>query len=169
MESQQFIIMGRSIGSGPATLLASKRKAGAFILFSPLTSVKDVASKIPKIGIVAKFFISSDLFNNAHHIKNIHTPTFIVHGKKDEVVPYSHGQSLHDQSPVHRDMKHLQSVDNMTHNSFKLMEDFIGPAQAFLIKIGLAGASDTLSRIDATAFIEKYHKFNAAAVNLQLL
>lgn len=41
---ENIIIMGRSIGSGPACYLASKfPRARALILISPIKSVKDVA------------------------------------------------------------------------------------------------------------------------------
>ena len=160
LSPDQIIIMGRSIGSGPATLLASKRKAGVFILFSPLISVREVAIRIPKIGWLAKMFISSNLFNNAKHIKDIHTPTFIVHGLQDEVVPHNHGQSLHDLSPVHNERKYMHSVNGMTHNRFKLNEDFIEPGQRFLDKIGLL-KSPALRPIDIAPFIAhiKYYEF----------
>ena len=148
--------MGRSIGSGPATLLASKRPAGCFFLFSPLLSVVDVAKSIPNIGWMARMFVSSDFFNNKNLIKNIQTPTFIIHGQRDEVVPFSHGQELHDLSPVHRDSKHLQAVPHMTHNNFMLEQDFIEPGMEFLNKIGLL-KSPALRPIDIAPFIAQYH------------
>jgi hypothetical protein len=38
-----MILFGRSMGSGPATYLASKYFAGTLVLMSPYTSIKDVA------------------------------------------------------------------------------------------------------------------------------
>ena len=170
LNSKQIIIMGRSIGSGPATLLASNRAAGCFLLFSPLLSVNEVAKAIPSVGWLASMIIPSAFFNNAELVKNIHTPTFIIHGKNDEVVPHSHGESLYNNSSAHINNKHLHSVPNMTHNDFHLQDDLITPFKAYLSKIGLTmGQEPNLKPIYATAFIEKYHKPNAAAVNLQLL
>ena len=37
-----IIVMGRSMGSGPVTYLASCRKPGAVVLISPYTSIKNV-------------------------------------------------------------------------------------------------------------------------------
>jgi acetyl esterase/lipase len=155
---KQIIIMGRSIGSGPATLLASNRDAGAFMLFSPLLSVYEVAKAIPSIGWMAKMFVSSSLFNNGEKIKNIHMPTFIIHGQRDEVVPFSHGQTLHQNSPALEYHKHFQAVAHMTHNDFRLYEDFIDPGRAFLARIGLMGGQGSnLMPINAQAFIDKFH------------
>ena len=150
--------MGRSIGSGPATLLASYRKAGAFVLFSPLLSVYEVAKSIPSVGWMAKMFVSSNMFNNGDRIGSIHTPTFIIHGQKDEVVPYDHGVALHNKSPLPQDRKHFQSVPHMTHNNFRLYEDFIDPCRGFLQKVGLINSiNPNLKPIDPTAFIDQYH------------
>ena len=41
-DSKNVLIMGRSIGSGPATFLAKKKNAGGLILMSPFTSLRDV-------------------------------------------------------------------------------------------------------------------------------
>lgn len=156
---KQIIIMGRSIGSGPATLLASKRDAGAFILFSPLLSVYEVAKSIPSIGWMAKMFVSSSLFNNGEKIKDIRTPTFIIHGQRDEVVPFSHGQALHQNSAALDHHKHLQAVPHMTHNDFNLYEDFINPGKGFLARIGLMEPHHfNLQPIYAQAFIDRYHE-----------
>lgn len=40
-EQNSIMIFGRSIGSGPATYLASKHKPGCLVLMSPFTSLKD--------------------------------------------------------------------------------------------------------------------------------
>lgn len=154
VDPKKIIIMGRSIGSGPATLLARKRRAGALVLFSPLLSVREVASRIPKIGWLAKMFVKSSFFNNGNHIKDIESPIFIIHGVKDEIVPHDHGQTLFKLSTVEH--KHLHSVETMTHNSFKLHEDFLEPSRQFLDKIGLLNSTGL--PINLTDFVKKYHK-----------
>jgi hypothetical protein len=74
-----IILFGRSIGSGPATLLASKRKPCALLLMSPFTSIKDVAKNI--LGYMA--FLSGvvyERFKNLENIKNVRCPVFFLHG-----------------------------------------------------------------------------------------
>jgi len=39
---QNILVVGRSMGTGAATYLASKRKIGALVLISPFTSIKDL-------------------------------------------------------------------------------------------------------------------------------
>jgi len=40
IKPKNIIIMGRSIGTGPATYLASKREVGLLVLISPFSSIK---------------------------------------------------------------------------------------------------------------------------------
>ena len=71
---------GRSLGSGPACYIASKRDPGAVLLVSPLCSVKAVAtSKF----CIAGFFIN-ERFPNRRMLKEAICPTLIVHGKRDK-------------------------------------------------------------------------------------
>jgi esterase/lipase len=46
LNESDIIIFGRSMGSGPATYLASKINAYSLFLMSPFTSIKDVARNI---------------------------------------------------------------------------------------------------------------------------
>lgn len=48
LRQKDIILLGRSLGSGPATYLAAKYDPGALILMSPYTSIKSVASN--KVG-----------------------------------------------------------------------------------------------------------------------
>lgn len=41
-----IILFGKSIGSGPATYLASQYKACALLLLAPFTSIRDMAKEI---------------------------------------------------------------------------------------------------------------------------
>lgn len=63
---RQILIMGRSIGSGPATYMAQKFKPAALLLISPFTSIKDVAKSM--YGFMGALFIK-DRFDNLEKIK----------------------------------------------------------------------------------------------------
>ena len=53
---KNIIVFGRSLGSGPATLIASKRNIGMLILMSPYTSLINVA------GYGLNFFLEKDFY-----------------------------------------------------------------------------------------------------------
>lgn len=92
---QRIIIMGRSIGTGPAIHLASCREAAALITISPFTSLKDAAQAL--LGSVAKFLIK-DRFKNLEKISAVHCSTLFIHGRKDAVVPPEHSDQLYGRS-----------------------------------------------------------------------
>lgn len=73
---ENVFIFGRSIGSGPATYLASQRETKILILFSPYTSIREVATDhVSILGYLVK-----NRFNNHEHIKKVKKPIFIIHG-----------------------------------------------------------------------------------------
>ena len=92
LHPQQIILFGRSIGSGPATYLAARKKVGALILMSAFTSIRSVVKDLA--GAWAQFIIK-ERFNNLEEIVKVTCPTFFVHGQKDRLVPYSHSERLH--------------------------------------------------------------------------
>lgn len=71
-------VTGRSIGSGPATFLASTRQIKMLILLSPYMSLQDIAKDhFSFFGYMLK-----NRFNNIERIKEVHFPVFILHGMK---------------------------------------------------------------------------------------
>ena len=86
------MVFGRSIGSGPATYLASTKNIGALILMSPFMSIRAAVKDIA--GSWAQYLIK-ERFNNIEAIKTVSCPTFFVHGQKDGVVSFQHSKKLH--------------------------------------------------------------------------
>lgn len=92
---ENIILFGRSLGSGPTIDLASKYpNLAGMILQSPLRSV--IKTQVPDwVGFVLQ---KIDMFPNEEKITKIRTfPVFIIHGKLDAVVPYSHGLHLYQE------------------------------------------------------------------------
>ncbi len=82
----RIVVLGRSVGSGMATHLASREKVAALILESPFVSAFRVLTKIPLLPF--------DKFNNINKIKYVHCPVLIIHGTDDNIVPLWHGKKL---------------------------------------------------------------------------
>lgn len=128
-EPEDIILIGRSLGSGPATYLASQRKVKALVLFSPYKSIRSVAvDHVPVVG-----WLIQERFNNLSNIKNVASPCFILHGQKDTVIGWNHGVTLYENCKSI--MKELKTPPEMTHNTFHLNHDFIDPLKDFLKKI----------------------------------
>jgi len=100
----RIVIFGRSIGSGPAIDLASRKDIEG-TKYSPL-DVRGVLLQSPiESGARAVFGwtvsmvgYAMDIFKNYEKIGNIRCPVAIMHGTADEVVPVGNGKNLYDMS-----------------------------------------------------------------------
>jgi hypothetical protein len=90
VDPERIIIFGRSIGGGAACALAAKRPSAALILKSTFISIRSMASEFFVPG-----FLARDPFDNLTLIKSYSKPVLIIHGKHDEIIPYSHGVALY--------------------------------------------------------------------------
>ena len=92
VDEKNIVIYGESLGTGVATHLSQNRNFAGIILETPFTSMIDAAKKfypyIP-VGLLLK-----DKFENKNKIKNVKSPILIMHGEKDQIVPFEMGQKM---------------------------------------------------------------------------
>jgi abhydrolase domain-containing protein 17 len=86
VQPNRIIAFGRSLGSGPATDLASRRPVAALILESGFMSAFRVVTRVS--------ILPFDRFNNLPKIKKVHCPVLIIHGTEDSVINIRHGRAL---------------------------------------------------------------------------
>ena len=96
VSQSRMIIMGRSIGTGPACwitrmMCAQGGPPAGLVLQSPYTSIRDVASGY--IGATASYLLA-DRWNNRENLAEVECPVLVMHGDKDTVIPFSHSQNL---------------------------------------------------------------------------
>eukprot|EP00928_Gymnodinium_smaydae_P053772 TRINITY_DN37691_c0_g1_i1.p1 TRINITY_DN37691_c0_g1~~TRINITY_DN37691_c0_g1_i1.p1 ORF type:complete len:258 (+),score=52.42 TRINITY_DN37691_c0_g1_i1:124-897(+) len=84
---QEIVLYGRSIGSGPTVHLAAATAVRAMVLQSPLLSIFRVAIQSPVT-------LPGDMFPNVDKISSVRCPTYVVHGTKDEIIPFWHAEEL---------------------------------------------------------------------------
>ncbi len=84
--AERIIIYGRSMGSGPATYLASTVPSAGLILQSPFVSAFRVQTGIR--------LLPWDRFDNLSRIAAVRRPIFFVHGQADETIPPWHSEML---------------------------------------------------------------------------
>jgi hypothetical protein len=77
LEEKDILLFGRSMGSGPASYLASTYRPGGLILMSPYTSIRNVVKS--KAGWLLSTMIAEH-FDNLKLMQKVVCPTFIVHG-----------------------------------------------------------------------------------------
>jgi len=116
VDSENIILYGRSLGSGPTVHLASSlytenKKIAGMILQSPISSaIRVVSSKLAALPI--------DMFENIKKVEKILCPIFITHGTVDEVVPFRHGYDLQAKvtSPY---LWKFEPIDGAGHNNIE--------------------------------------------------
>jgi len=90
---EEIVLYGQSVGSAPTIDLAARQPVAGVILHSALKSglavIRDVKT--------THWF---DVFQNLAKIQNVNCPVFIIHGTKDQEVPFDHGVSLYDACPM---------------------------------------------------------------------
>lgn len=86
----RIVLIGRSVGCGPTTYLASKHKVRGVVLFSPFLSAFRTVTRIP--------LFLGDFFNNQGQLEKSPSPLLIFHGAEDEIIPFAQGKQLFDES-----------------------------------------------------------------------
>ncbi len=106
-----ILIWGRSLGSGPATYVASQRDAAALLLETPFLSAVGVAAE--RYPILPVTLVMQDQFRNDLWIKDVSEPVLVAHGTADGTISVSNGERLYDLAP-NRD--ELWIVDGADHS-----------------------------------------------------
>lgn len=121
-----IIIFGRSLGTGPAVALAAKYDVAGLVLVSPFTSIKELFQR--RVGRLATFL--EDRFDNLALSPQITSPTLIIHGMQDVLVPPEHGRKIYD---CLYSKRMLVTPSSMTHNSSLLRDlaSFVMPMTTF--------------------------------------
>ncbi|CAD8125458.1 unnamed protein product [Paramecium sonneborni] len=130
IKQDNIILMGRSMGCGPACLLASKFNPAALITISAYTSLKEVAQSF--IGSVLAKLIDQK-FDNLKIISDVTCPMLVIHGQKDLFITCDHSKKLISQTKSKIKQYHLSL--NMTHNDFSIQDDIIQPIKNLIDKI----------------------------------
>lgn len=130
-----IILFGRSIGSGPATLVAAKRNPCALLLMSPFKSIRDIIHQ--QAGSILQYVVS-DRFRNIDIMPEVTCPTFFVHGQRDQLISFTHSQEMLMKcgGPVS-----IVLPPMMDHNEFDFMEDLIQPFYNFLKQLNISLAA----------------------------
>jgi uncharacterized protein len=125
----QRVIYGHSMGSGVATALASRRKAGqdygALILESAFTSMPEVAREASWLGFLAPL-LTNERFDSLTKIKSVDAPLLMLHGSADKTIPQVLGERLFAAAPGE---KAWVSIAGGTHSRLH-EEDAAGYVQA---------------------------------------
>lgn len=95
--TSKLIVWGESLGTGVAVALAAEKKADGVILEAPYTSTADIAfAAYPFIPVS---LLMKDQFRSDARIGKVKAPILILHGQRDNIVPFAYGRRLFELAP----------------------------------------------------------------------
>ncbi len=128
IKPEDIIIFGRSIGGTIAAELATRVKAKGVILESTFTDIKELAGDmypfIPKQLIKFNYGVTQ-------HLKNINSPTLIIHSEDDEVVAFKYGQKIYEDA---KEPKTFVRINGDHDHGFMESEEVYVPALEKFLK-----------------------------------
>ena len=126
VSNSQIILYGESLGTGVAVEIASKNNFNSIILESPFTSIENSA-KIYYPYLPVRFLLK-DRYDSISKIKKINSPILIMHGRKDDIVPFFMGKKLFEKANSPKDSYFTDIDDHMMEFNSQLLnkiKDFI--------------------------------------------
>lgn len=107
---ERIIVHGESLGAAVAVDVAARRPCGGVVLEAPFTSARDVARRVlPLIGPLITFG-----WDSKRKITAVRAPVFILHGGRDEVIPFELGRALFEAA---HEPKQFWRVEGADHNN----------------------------------------------------
>ncbi len=110
--ANDVIIHGFSIGTGPATKLASAVDEGLLILEAPYYSMVDLVRK--KAPLVPAGLLLKHKFRSDKYIASAGSPVFMVHGSADRVIPIEQSRRLFELALEPKAYKIVAGADHNT-------------------------------------------------------
>lgn len=131
---QRVVLHGRSLGGAVAVDLAARHPVAGLILESTFTSAFQVM--LPFGGL------PGDRFTSLAKLPRVTAPTLVIHGTRDEVIPFSHGERIFQAFP--EGQARSWWVEGAGHNDLMWVagERYWEGLTSFLLGISAIGGSD---------------------------
>ncbi len=134
---EQVVVFGKSLGGGVGSYLAAHRKVRGLILESTFLSIPAVARTLFPF-VPADAFLKKERFDTASRITSIHVPVLIIHGTRDDLIPFEQANQLF---ALAREPKELYAVEGALHNDVSMRA---GPAYGRTIRRWIDGVTSGL-------------------------
>jgi hypothetical protein len=124
LKPEEVLIMGRSIGSGPALHIASKFVFSMVVIIAGFLSIQAVVKD--RLSILGKFV--GHYFNNENKVQLNKSPLLILHGKNDDITSSRHSEVLYEKA---QSKSKIVIFDDMPHNNFDFLTCVVVPIREF--------------------------------------
>jgi hypothetical protein len=113
---ERIVLFGESLGSAVALELALGADAGALVLESAFTSIPQMARTV--YWFLPVWPLVRTRYDNLAKIPRLRVPLFVLHGDRDEIVPFAQGRRLFDAAP---EPKRFYAIPGASHNDTYLV------------------------------------------------
>ena len=130
---EDIFVLGYSLGSAIAVELTVTQIVGGLILQAPFISGRRLKRCwLGEEGLPIEDDDKS--FPTASRLSSVHVPTLVIHGKSDDVIPFSHGEAVFNR--IASNEKAFVPVEYAGHCNFqaRLGEDYIPLLSNFISK-----------------------------------
>jgi uncharacterized protein len=94
---EQIVFFGQSLGAAVAMEIAVRESCLALILEAPFTSIRDMARIALPFLPIGPFLRTK--YDNLDKIKKLRAPILVLHGDRDEIVPFDQGKQIFAAAP----------------------------------------------------------------------
>ena len=126
---QNIIVYGESLGTAVTIDLAKDHKFAGVILESPFTSMTKLSRKY--YPWVPTRLLLKDKYETDKKIKKVFSPILILHGRKDNIVPFEMGEQLFK---LANNPKYNYFIDNDDH-MMDFNDDLIDSINSFILSL----------------------------------
>ena len=88
----RIVLWGTSLGTGIAAEMARRGRGARLVLSSPYTTMRAVGAH--HVPVLPMSVVMPDTFDTLRRAPLIGVPTLVLHGDRDEVIPYEMGQTV---------------------------------------------------------------------------
>jgi len=112
-DNDWMFLYGHSLGTGVAAYVSANRPVTSLVLEAPYTRLSDIAaSKHPIFPV--RMLLKHEI-DTVQALKSHKTPTMVIHGKLDQVIPVSFGEALYQ--TLDADNAELNIIEDANHNN----------------------------------------------------
>lgn len=125
---ERIVLLGRSLGSAPAARLATRVPHAATVLVSPLPSARHMARRM--FAGLPVDWLARSRFPVVDWVRERSTPLLVIHGDRDDVIPFSFGREVFDAAA---EPKQFLPLPRAGHNDILMVggRDYLDALSAF--------------------------------------
>jgi uncharacterized protein len=123
-------VLGRSLGSGVAVFLASRRPVDRLVLITAYDSLVNVARthfRFLPVGLLLR-----DRYESASRAREVTAPVLVMIAGDDEIIPRARSDALANAFPV--EQVRVTLIPGAGHNTLDLFPEYLRSVSAFLME-----------------------------------